>query len=482
MGWQEYALPLGELFNGGDVCYLGPGQPIAIKNRFAALQPKFEEEEPDEMKDDEKRKGGGKEKKEEDGDEIEEALQPKFGEEETDEMNGDEKMKGGGNEKKGEEEDEIEEEKMEEETDEMKEDEKVRGGRREKKREGEDEIEEEEEEEEMKGAGRERKEAEEDEIKEKIGEERKAKEERIMSPKIASGTKSAERRHGKIASGTKSAQRRHGALAARGRCEAQAAEGTKEERRGAHCGTKGCSGEAHKKRRMPNIKRKTQRNTIRLSGSLCPVSYGSIRTGVGHKPESLEQLGAVELDFAERALMLREQCKAERIEAVQKTKGGTPGQFEEQERWQNWYDEEWQPLSIIIDSGAAETVIPHTCVADHPVWETAASKSGVCYSSATNEPIPNLGEQKVPLVTQEGSLRIMTCQVAPVHRPLGSVRRMCQAGHKVIFDEAGSYIENKRTGEINWLREENGNYVLDVSVVPGSVWDSSRTGGFGRQP
>ena len=138
-------------------------------------------------------------------------------------------------------------------------------------------------------------------------------------------------------------------------------------------------------------------------------------------------------------------------------------------------------MSIIIDSGAAETVIPHTQVPDHPVRETKALKAGVCYSSATDEPIPNLGEQKIPLVTNEGSLRVMTCQVAPVARPLGSVKRMCQAGHRIVFDEEGSFIQNKTTGELNWLREENGNYVLDVSIVPGNMWFNNEPG-FGRQP
>ena len=43
---------------------------------------------------------------------------------------------------------------------------------------------------------------------------------------------------------------------------------------------------------------------------------------------------------------------------------------------------------------------------------------------------------------------------------------ICQAGHTVWFDETGSYIWNKATGELNALREENGNYMLDVYVPP----------------
>ena len=110
-------------------------------------------------------------------------------------------------------------------------------------------------------------------------------------------------------------------------------------------------------------------------------------------------------------------------------------------------------------------MIPHTLVPHYPVEETEKSRAGLCYASATGAPIPNLGEQKLPMVTSEGSLRMMTFQAAPVAKALGSVTRICQAGHRVVFDsEEGSYIENKHTGEINWLREENGNYILDLWI------------------
>ena len=132
-----------------------------------------------------------------------------------------------------------------------------------------------------------------------------------------------------------------------------------------------------------------------------------------------------------------------------------------------WWPE-WQYMSLTVDSGAAETVIPHMLVQSHPINETAASRSGLNYASATGDPIPNLGEQKLPLLTSEGSLRGMTFQAAPVDRPLGSVKKMCDANHMVVFDSDGSYILNKGTNEVNWLREENGNYVMDLWVAPPS--------------
>ena len=127
---------------------------------------------------------------------------------------------------------------------------------------------------------------------------------------------------------------------------------------------------------------------------------------------------------------------------------------------------EWMILSMAVDSGASETVIPHALVKGHPVRETDASRGGLNYASATGDPIPNLGEQKLPLVTMEGTLRAMTFQAAPVATPLGSVKRMCSSGHIVVFDDEGSYVQNKATGEINWLREESGQYMLDAWVMP----------------
>ena len=105
----------------------------------------------------------------------------------------------------------------------------------------------------------------------------------------------------------------------------------------------------------------------------------------------------------------------------------------------------WKKMSAAIDSGAAETVIPHTLFTEYPIMETDKSRSGACYASATGEPIPTFGEQRLLLSTEEGSLRAMTFQAAPVAKLLGSVKRIFQAGHCVVFDEDGSYIGSVRT-------------------------------------
>jgi len=197
--------------------------------------------------------------------------------------------------------------------------------------------------------------------------------------------------------------------------------------------------------------------------------------------------GYDEQEFQEKANRIREECWAERLPSM-------TAQQQQRELLQlcpnrpvnnpageigavGSHMPKWQFLSVAVDSGAAETVIPHTLIDRYPIRETEASRSGLNYASATGDPIPNLGEQKLPLVTAEGSLRAITFRAAPVDRPLGSVKRMCSSGHVVVFDEDGSYVYNKASGEITSLREENGNYMMDVWVMPS---DTGHASGFPR--
>ena len=57
---------------------------------------------------------------------------------------------------------------------------------------------------------------------------------------------------------------------------------------------------------------------------------------------------------------------------------------------------------------------------------------------------------------------------------MASVKRICEAGHTVVFDQTGSFMYNKRTGEVNYFREDSGNYIMDVWVPPADETDFAR--------
>ena len=127
---------------------------------------------------------------------------------------------------------------------------------------------------------------------------------------------------------------------------------------------------------------------------------------------------------------------------------------------------DWTCCTVTVDSGASETVCND---ADFDMINTIpspGSKRGLKYKVANGEPIPNEGQKQVGFITEEGHERNMLFQVCDVTKPLASVSKICKKGHKVVFEEGCSYIQNLYTGDITWLREENGVFVMDVWLPP----------------
>ncbi len=69
-----------------------------------------------------------------------------------------------------------------------------------------------------------------------------------------------------------------------------------------------------------------------------------------------------------------------------------------------------------------------------------------------------------------GVQKTMTAQVCEVNKPLLSVRRMVEAGNRVVLDRGGSYVEYGRTKERLWLKESDGMYMLKLWVPKGGVY------------
>ena len=129
----------------------------------------------------------------------------------------------------------------------------------------------------------------------------------------------------------------------------------------------------------------------------------------------------------------------------------------------------WKAISILIDSGASDSVAPPGLFPQIKILETDASRAGVQYTVAGGPKIANLGMQRPYIHPPDGSKYTMSFQVAGVAKALGAVSRIVGAGNRVVFDDPntiGSYIENKTTGKITQLRQHNGVYYLDVWVKP----------------
>ena len=146
------------------------------------------------------------------------------------------------------------------------------------------------------------------------------------------------------------------------------------------------------------------------------------------------------------------------------------------------YKEGWKAVSILIDSGASDSVAPKSFFPNIPVMETNASKSGLTYTAVGGHKIRNEGMSRPVFYTETGKPIVMNFQIAEVSKALGAVSRIAGKNNRVVFDDpntVGSFIENKTTGKKTPLRQHNGVYYMDVWVKPGQGYDNDQD--FRRQ-
>ena len=119
-------------------------------------------------------------------------------------------------------------------------------------------------------------------------------------------------------------------------------------------------------------------------------------------------------------------------------------------------------MELTIDSGAGEKVMPAYMAPNTPVTES--KESGVMYTAANGDMMPNRGCKRVKVTTQEGQLRTMNMQITDANRALMSVAKICDAGHTVTFTTDGGVIRNKTSGEETKFRRENNVYRMTVKL------------------
>ena len=123
--------------------------------------------------------------------------------------------------------------------------------------------------------------------------------------------------------------------------------------------------------------------------------------------------------------------------------------------------EVWEEVEMIVDSGASGTVVGENMV---KAVEAKNVKNDVYFKTADGSITPHLGEKTFKAYTDQGHLRHMAAAVTDVDDALLSVSKVVKAGNRVVFDDSGSYIEHKVTGEVTPLFEQRGLYKLKIWV------------------
>ena len=127
--------------------------------------------------------------------------------------------------------------------------------------------------------------------------------------------------------------------------------------------------------------------------------------------------------------------------------------------------DEWVEIAVRVDSGATETVMPETTLAGViDITAGPAHLRGVEYQVADGTRIPNPGERMFVGYTEDGAANGMIAQVCAVNETLLSVSRLTKRGNRVVFDDDGSYVENKTTGQRTWMTQDGGMYTLKMWV------------------
>ena len=130
----------------------------------------------------------------------------------------------------------------------------------------------------------------------------------------------------------------------------------------------------------------------------------------------------------------------------------------------------WVNITAVMDSGASESVAPPTMCPHYDIVPSEGSKIGQEYLSASNTVIPNLGEQVLDVMLDDGRETQVKYQIADVSRPLNSITEICDAGgdlgQVVVFGRKGGAVVNLATGNSTPFARQEGVYVMSTWVKP----------------
>mgnify|MGYP005679304799 CR=1 FL=1 len=118
-----------------------------------------------------------------------------------------------------------------------------------------------------------------------------------------------------------------------------------------------------------------------------------------------------------------------------------------------------------MDSGAAQSVAPPTMAPGVIIEDSPGSLRGQHYISASGGRLPNMGQQRLKIQTNEGRDAKVVYQIAEVSRPLTAVSQTCDNGNWVIYTSQGGFILSCLTGARTYFDRQGDIY---MSLTSGS--------------
>ena len=105
-----------------------------------------------------------------------------------------------------------------------------------------------------------------------------------------------------------------------------------------------------------------------------------------------------------------------------------------------------EEIEFTADSGACVTIAPEGVCLDYPAIATAESLAGRDHTAAGGGKVADKGKNVPTVQTETGAGRRMNIRLGPVRKALACIAEMCDHGHRVVFDNDGSFILEKRSG------------------------------------
>ena len=125
----------------------------------------------------------------------------------------------------------------------------------------------------------------------------------------------------------------------------------------------------------------------------------------------------------------------------------------------------WRELEVTVDSGACDTVLPTDQCQEIKLQESEQSKQGLEYEVANGDTIPNLGERRYIMMTENSSNpKRIAFQVADVHKALLSVTRAADMGYQCVLGKNGGWLQDETSSERIPIQRKGNLYVMRVWV------------------